>query len=240
MALKEAYGLRREYPSQPVVGVGAVILNQGKILLVKRGVEPGKGRWSIPGGAVELGEGLHEALKREVREECGLAVEVDRLMDVVENLVSNKKGRLRFHYVVLDFLARFKGGTLKPASDVADAQWVPLDQAETYDLTRTFRAFFEKHKEENYLPELMGRAYAKYGEISFLRPPPPTPTEKPELEGILKRRPNGTHEILFPVSKLSGREVIFLMMYDQDPKPLTTSELAELVSQCWKWVDSSY
>jgi len=91
-----------------------------------------------------------------------------------------------------------------------------------------------------HLPELMGRAYAKYGELSFPRPPPPAPTEKPELEGIMKRSPNGTREILIPVSKLSGKEVIFLMMYDQDPKPLTTSELAELVSQCWKRVDSSY
>jgi len=91
-----------------------------------------------------------------------------------------------------------------------------------------------------YLPELMGRAYARYGELSFSRPPPPTPTEKPELEGIMKRSPNGTREILIPVSKLSGKEVIFLMMYDQDPKLLTTSELAELVSQCWKRVDSSY
>ncbi len=91
-----------------------------------------------------------------------------------------------------------------------------------------------------HLPELMDRTYAKYGEISFPRPPPPTPTEKPELEGIMKRRPNGTREILIPVSKLSGKEVIFLMMYDQDPRPLTTAEFAQLVSQCWKRVDSSY
>jgi len=140
--------LRREYPSRPIAGVGAIILNQDTILLVKRGVEPGKGRWSIPGGAVELGEGLHEALKREVREECGLDIETDRLMDVVENLVPDENGRLRFHYVVIYFLARLRGGTLKPASDVADAQWVPLDQEETYDLTKTFRAFLQGHKGE--------------------------------------------------------------------------------------------
>jgi len=90
------------------------------------------------------------------------------------------------------------------------------------------------------LPELMDRAYAKYGELSFPRPPPPAPTEKPELEGIMKRSPNGAHEILVPVSKLSGKEVIFLMMYDQDPRLLITSELAELVSRCWKRVDTSY
>jgi len=95
-------------------------------------------------------------------------------------------------------------------------------------------------KAMTHLPELMGRAYAKCGEISFPRPPPPTPTEKPELEGIMKRSPNGTREILIPVSRLSGKEVIFLMMYDQDPRPLTTSELAELVSQCWKRVGSSH
>jgi len=140
--------LRREYPSQPVVGVAAIILNRGKVLLVKRGVEPGKGRWSIPGGAVELGEGLHGALKREVGEECGLDVEVDRLMDVVENLVPDERGLLRFHYVVVYLLARLRGGTLKPADDAADARWVPLDQVEAYDLTKAFRSFFEKRKGE--------------------------------------------------------------------------------------------
>jgi len=140
--------LRREYPMQPVVGVGAIILDQGKILLVKRGVEPGKGRWSIPGGAVELGEGLYNALKREVREECGLDVEVDRLMDVVETIIPDENGSLRFHFIVIYFLAHLRGGTLKPASDVADAQWVPLDQAETYDLTKAFRSFLQKCKEE--------------------------------------------------------------------------------------------
>jgi len=84
------------------------------------------------------------------------------------------------------------------------------------------------------------KAMTHLPEISFPRPPPPTPTEKPELEGIMKRSPNGTREILIPVSRLSGKEVIFLMMYDQDPRPLTTSELAELVSQCWKRVGSSH
>ncbi len=147
-AFEGGLGLRREYTSQPIVGVAAIILNLGKVLLVKRGVEPGKGKWSIPGGAVELGEELHEALKREVREDCGLDVEVDRLMDMVENIIPDKNGRLRFHFIVLDFLAHLRGGTLKPADDVTDALWVPLDQAETYDLTKTFRSFLQRHKKE--------------------------------------------------------------------------------------------
>ena len=137
--------MRREYPSQPIAGVGAVIVQDGKILLVKRGVEPAKNLWSIPGGMVELGEKVRDAIIREVKEECGLNVEITRLMDVVDSITVNEEGRVQFHFVILDFLAQVRGGTLKPADDVLDARWIPLEEVEVYDLTESFRSFFKKH-----------------------------------------------------------------------------------------------
>jgi len=142
--------LRREYPARPIVGVGAVVLHEGRLLLVKRGVEPAKGKWSIPGGVVELGEGVREAVLREVKEECGLDIELetDRPMDVLDSLVTDEEGRLKYHYVLLQFLARPRGGTLKPASDVLEARWVPLKEVETYDLTKSLRRFLKRHSHE--------------------------------------------------------------------------------------------
>ena len=137
--------MRREYPAQPIVGVGAVIVQDGKILLVKRGVEPAKNRWSIPGGMVELGEKAQDAVIREVEEECGLNVEVVRLMDVVDSITVDEEARVQFHFVILDFLAQVKGGTLKPDDDASDARWVLLEEVETYDLTESFREFFKEH-----------------------------------------------------------------------------------------------
>ena len=142
--------MRREYPKQPIVGVGALIVHGGRLVLVKRGVEPSKGRWSIPGGAVELGEKVREAAVREAKEECGLDIEiaVDRPMDEVDNITTDGEGRFRYHYVLLQFLARPKGGKLKPGGDVLDAKWIPLEEVETYELTKSFRSFFEKHRDE--------------------------------------------------------------------------------------------
>ena len=142
--------MRREYPTQPIVGVGALIVHDGRLVLVKRGVEPDRGRWSIPGGAVELGEKVREAAVREAKEECGLDIEivVDRPMDEVDNITKGEKGRFRYHYVLLQFLAKPKGGKLKPGGDVLDAKWIPLEEVETYELTKSFRSFFEKHRDE--------------------------------------------------------------------------------------------
>lgn len=142
--------LKRKYPTQPIVGVAGVIMQDGKLLIIKRGVDPAKGKWSIPGGAVEPGEMIREALIREVKEECGLNVEIalQRPLDAIDNIIVGRDGRLQYHYILLQFLVRLKGGTLKPASDVLDAKWVPLDEVEEYDLTRSFRDFFIRHEEE--------------------------------------------------------------------------------------------
>ena len=142
--------MRREYPKQPLVGVGAIIISEGKMILVKRGVEPGKGKWSIPGGLVELGETVRDAVVREAKEETGLDVEIveDRPIDAFGNIDIDEKGSLRYHYILIQFLTRPKSGTLKPSSDVLDAKWVPMEEVEKYDLTKPFRKFFTKHKDE--------------------------------------------------------------------------------------------
>jgi len=142
--------LRREYPTQPIVGVGTVIVQDGKLVLVKRGVEPGKGKWSIPGGAVELGEGVRDTAVREAKEECGLDIELvgDTPMDAIDNMIEGEKGRLQYHYVLLQFLARPRSGTLRAGSDVTEVKWVPLEEVDTYILTNTFRLFFKKHRKE--------------------------------------------------------------------------------------------
>jgi 8-oxo-dGTP diphosphatase len=142
--------LKREYPMRPIVGVGAVILQDGKIILVKRRAEPGKDRWSIPGGSVHLSEKVQDATVREAKEESGLDIEIvdDRPIGVFDSIVTDERGRTKYHFTLLEFLARPKGGSLKAAEDAADARWVPLDEVKKYDLTTSFRAFFEKHEVE--------------------------------------------------------------------------------------------
>lgn len=139
--------MKREYPSHPVVGVGAVICKEGKMILVKRGSSPGRDKWSIPGGIVELGEKVRETIVREVREECNLEVEAASLIDVVDNLIPDREGRLRYHFIILDFFTKLKGGKIKSGSDVLDVRWVPLNKVDSYDLTQTFREFFQRNRE---------------------------------------------------------------------------------------------
>jgi len=140
--------LSREYPMRPIVGVGALILKSGKLLLVKRGAKPGQGRWSIPGGLVELGEQVRDAIVREVKEECGLDIKAERLMDVFDSITRDEKGSIQYQFVVVNFLARIEGGILKNGDDVLEAKWVPINEVEKYNLTNSFRAFFQKHLKE--------------------------------------------------------------------------------------------
>ena len=142
--------MRREYPLHPIIGVGAVIVNCGRLVLVKRGAEPALGKWSFPGGAVELGEAVRDAVIRETKEECGLDVELveDTPMDAYDILTLDKTGSLRYHYVLLQFLVRPKHGKLEPTSDVTDARWVSFEEVETYDLAESVRSFLIKHRKE--------------------------------------------------------------------------------------------
>ena len=138
--------MKRLYPDHPVVGVGAIIVSEGKILLEKRKNEPSRGKWSIPGGLVELGESVEQAVIREVKEETGLDVEAPRLIDVVDNISSDAKGKVKYHYVIVDYLVNIRGGLPKAASDADELKWVPLSEVEEYDLTKSFRDFFQRNR----------------------------------------------------------------------------------------------
>jgi 8-oxo-dGTP diphosphatase len=140
--------LSRQYPKKPVVGVGAVILDGDKILLEKRKNEPSKGKWSVPGGLVELGESVEDAVVREVKEETGLEVYEPRLVDVVNYVSLGEKGAVMYHYVIVDYLVTVKSGNPKAASDAAALKWVPFNEVEEYDLTESFRQFFRRNREK--------------------------------------------------------------------------------------------
>jgi len=120
---------------QPVPAVAAVIIREGNILLVKRGVEPSKDMWSIPGGSVHWGEPLQEAVKREVREETGLEIEVGRIAGVFDLIARDEAGKASFHYVIVDFLAEPVGGTLRAGDDASEARWVPVEEVDSYELS---------------------------------------------------------------------------------------------------------
>lgn len=127
--------MRREYPDAPRVGVGAVVLHRGRVLLVRRGADPAAGRWSLPGGVVDLGERLADAVRREVREECGLDVEVADVAGVVDRIVRDAQGRVRYHWVLIDYLAYAAADTVTPGSDAADCRWVDPGQLHHLDTT---------------------------------------------------------------------------------------------------------
>ncbi len=115
--------IEREYPQAPLVGVGAVIVYQDRVLLVRRANEPLKGQWTLPGGMLELGETLAQGVAREVREETGLEVEAVELVEVLDR-IHREAGRVRFHYVIADYLCRVTGGELRAASDAGAVRWV--------------------------------------------------------------------------------------------------------------------
>ncbi len=139
--------LKRLYPNQPILGIGAVIVCNGKILLEKRKGEPGRGKWSIPGGLVELGETVEQTVMREIREETGLDVEKPELIDVVNYIIVDGNSRVKYHFVMIDYFVKLRGGTLKAADDAAELKWVPLGEVEKYDLTKTFRAFIQRNRQ---------------------------------------------------------------------------------------------
>ena len=144
--------VKRLYPDQPIVGVGAVIVSEGKLLLEKRSNEPSKGKWTIPGGLVELGENIEQAVIRETKEETCLDVENPRLIDVIDNVDLDETGKVKYHFVIVDYAVKIKGGTVKAASDAAELRWVHLDEVEAFNLTRSFRVFFRRnrHKLERF------------------------------------------------------------------------------------------
>jgi len=126
----------REYPDRPFVGVGAVVVNEAaRVLLVKRRFEPLAGQWSLPGGAVDVGETLEACVIRELHEETGLEVEVGQVIEVFDRIMHDAAGRVQYHYVLVDYVCRPVGGTLAAASDVADVAWAEPRALPGFSLT---------------------------------------------------------------------------------------------------------
>ena len=134
----------RQYPGQPIVGVGAVIMDDGKVVLVKRRFEPLAGQWSLPGGRLELGETLEAGLAREMLEETGLEVEVGPVVDVFDRILLDPERKVRYHYVLIDYLCRPIGGTLTHGSDVAAAELVDPGDLDRYRLTPKATSVIDK------------------------------------------------------------------------------------------------
>lgn len=134
----------REFPDAPRVGVGAVILDGDRVLLVKRGQPPSQGKWSIPGGLIHLGERIEDAVRREVLEECGVRVRLLGLCGVIDRVrlapgdvvpPGGQPARVHYHYVIIDYAAAIEAGTPRAGSDAAEVRWVPVSEVERYDTT---------------------------------------------------------------------------------------------------------
>jgi mutator protein MutT len=134
----------RQYPDRPYVGVGAVILDRGKVLLVKRKHEPLAGRWSLPGGAVEVGETLEACLVREMAEETGLEIGVGPVVEVLDRITHDGDGQVEYHFVLVDYLCWPIGGELRAGSDVADAVFVDPRDLSQYELNAVATAVVER------------------------------------------------------------------------------------------------
>jgi ADP-ribose pyrophosphatase YjhB (NUDIX family) len=134
----------RRYPKHPILGVGALIFNRGNILLVERGKEPLKGYWSLPGGALETGETLEQGVIREVREETGLEVKPLKVLEIFERIIRDAQGAAEYHYVLIDYICRVTGGSLRAADDASRAAWVPHRLLSTYRITAGTLPVIEK------------------------------------------------------------------------------------------------
>lgn len=125
----------RQYPEHPLLGVGAIVFEQDRVVLVERAGEPLKGWWSIPGGLVETGELIEDALRRETREETGLEIDQLTRFDVFERIMKDAQGRAEYHYVLVDYVCRAASGELRAGSDVSRVEWVAVADLRQYKIT---------------------------------------------------------------------------------------------------------
>ena len=142
--------MKREFPELPLVGVGAIIIKDGRVVLVKRAHPPIQGQWSIPGGVLEVGEFVREAAIREAREETGLTVEAGELIGVYDRILRDDQKRVQYHYVLVDFLCRPVGGQLLAASDAAEVRWFTREELPALNLA-----------EDTF--EVIGKGFGKLG-----------------------------------------------------------------------------
>ena len=130
----------RWYPKYPMVAVHPLILKEGRLLLVKRAKEPSKGKWSIPGGRLELGETLYEAGRREVLEECSIEIEIERLLDIEDLILKDDVGRVSYHFVLVYLIATHKTGLIKANSESEDIGWFTPTETAGLDVHPQLRA----------------------------------------------------------------------------------------------------
>jgi 8-oxo-dGTP diphosphatase len=149
--------MKRFYPDQPLVGVGAIVFKGDEVLLVRRGKEPALGEWSLPGGAVEVGETLEEALRRELLEETGIEVEILGLSSFLERIFPDAAGKISYHYVLLDFLCCYRGGEPQAGSDVLELCFTPLPFLKNFGLTK-------------HASEIILQAHSQLSSKNFLLP----------------------------------------------------------------------
>ncbi|MEK9703568.1 MAG: NUDIX hydrolase [Deltaproteobacteria bacterium] len=124
----------REYPSRPFVGVGVVVLKDEDVLLIRRGRPPRLGEWSLPGGAQSVGETVQETARREVLEETGVSIQNPEFLEVVDSIIKDDDGRVKFHYTLIDYWANWESGTPQGADDAQHAEWISFDQLEELGL----------------------------------------------------------------------------------------------------------
>jgi ADP-ribose pyrophosphatase YjhB (NUDIX family) len=152
--------IKRHYPDQPLAGVGAVIFRGEEVLLVRRGQEPARDSWSLPGGLVELGETLSDAIQRELAEETGLTVTLLGIAAVLERIFPDPDGRIGYHYVLVDYLCDYLAGELSPGSDITAARFVSLGDLPDFDLPPftddVIRRAWEQKRKRGYLPLIKG------------------------------------------------------------------------------------
>ena len=134
----------RRYPKRPIAGVGALIFDRGRILMAQRGKQPLKGWWSLPGGALEVGESLDFAVRREVREETGLEIEPLGVFEIFERIMRDSTGAAEYHYVLVDYICRVTGGTLCAGDDVCRVEWVKPEGLENLQITEGTVGVIEK------------------------------------------------------------------------------------------------
>ena len=132
--------MAREYPAHPVVGVGAVVVRDGKALIIKRAHEPRKGEWSLPGGLLELGESLQDAAQREIKEETGLDVDVGPVIETFDRVHRDDHGRIRYHFVIVDFVCWSNRGVAVPGSDAEGVAWVTPEEIDVYEVNAHAKA----------------------------------------------------------------------------------------------------
>lgn len=147
---------RREYPERPIVGVGGVVISEGRTLLIRRGHPPLEGEWSIPGGTLEIGETLRDGVRRELSEETGCEVRVLDLVEVFERIFPDAGGRVQYHFVIMDYLCELVGGEVRAGGDVVDVAWSTESDLEKYSLTptatRVIRKAFQMARDAHATP----------------------------------------------------------------------------------------